>query len=139
MKSRSRILAGAAAHLALMRGVDRMAGLLRPTLGPLPRTVAIGRLTSFSLGPEVLDSGAIIARRTLQLADPFEDMGAMLIRHAAWRVYERTGDGSATAGVLAQSLLRSGMRYVAAGFNPLELRAGLQLGLEVAIEELRGL
>jgi chaperonin GroEL len=139
MKARSRILAGTAAHLALMRGVDQMAGLLRPTLGPLPRTVAIGRLTSFSLGPEVLDSGAIIARRTLQLADPFEDMGAMLIRHAAWRVYERAGDGSATAGVLAQSLLRSGMRFVAAGFNPLELRAGLQLGLEVAIEELRGL
>ena len=139
MKAPLRILAGEPAHQALMRGVDRMAGLLRPTLGPLPRTVAIGRLTSLSLGPEVLDSGALIARRTLQLADPFEDMGAMLIRHLAWRVYERAGDGTATAAVLAQSLLRSGMRYVAAGFNPLELRTGLQLGLEVASEELRRL
>ena len=72
-----------------------MTGLLRPTLGPLPRTVAIGRLSGLSQGPEILDSGAVIARRTLQLADPFEDMGAMLIRHLAWRVHERAGDGSA--------------------------------------------
>ena len=84
-----------------------MARLLRPTLGPLSRTVAITRLTGVSQGPEVLDSGALIARRTIQLADPFEDMGGMLIRHLAWRVFERAGDGTATAAVLAQSLITS--------------------------------
>jgi len=81
-----------------------MTSLIRPTLGPLPRTVAVGRFVG-SEPPEVLDSGATIARRTLQLADPFEDMGAMLIRHLAWRTFDLTGDGTATAAVLAQSLV----------------------------------
>ena len=59
--------------------------------------------------PEVLDSGATIARRTIQLADPFEDMGAMLIRHTAWCLHETVGDGSATAAVIAHALLRCGL------------------------------
>ena len=89
------ILEGPRARAALLRGMDRMTSLLRPTLGPLPRTVAIERLGG-SEPPEILDSAAIIARRTIQLKDPFEDMGGMLIRHLAWRVYDRVGDGTAT-------------------------------------------
>jgi chaperonin GroEL len=98
--------------------------------------VAITRLTGVSQGPEVLDSGALIARRTIQLADPFEDMGGMLIRHLAWRVFERAGDGTATAAVLAQSLMHAGMRYIAAGGNPVSMRRGMQLGLDTATAEL---
>src|SRR6266700_1883884 len=114
-----------------------MAGLIRPTLGPLPRTVAIDRLSGLSQGPEVLDSGAVIARRTIQLADPFEDMGGMLIRHLAWRVHERAGDGSATAAVLAQSLMRAGVRYIAAGGGPVSVTHGMQRGLQAALAALR--
>jgi chaperonin GroEL len=114
-----------------------MAGLLRPTLGPLSRTVAISRLTGVSDGPEILDSGAIIARRTLQLADPFEDMGAMLIRHLVWQVHERVGDGTATAAVLAQALMRASARYIAAGFSPVSMQSGMRCGLEAAATELR--
>jgi chaperonin GroEL len=101
-----------------------MTGLLRPTLGPLPRTVAVAHLAG-TQPPEILDSAAVIARRTIQLANPFEDMGAMLIRHLAWRVFDRVGDGAATAAVLAQSLVHAGARYVAARGNPVHVRRGM--------------
>jgi chaperonin GroEL len=130
-----RIVQGESARAALLRGADRMAALLRPTLGPVARTVAIGRMIG-SDPPEILDSGATIARRTHQLADPFEDMGAMLIRHAAWRTHDRVGDGSATAAVLAQALLRSGLGYLAAGGNPVAVRRGLEHALAAALCEL---
>src|SRR3989442_6142123 len=97
VSSTVRILTGPSAHAALLRGVDRMARLLRPTLGPLPRTVAVDRITSTSRRPEILESGAAIVGRTIQLADPFENMGAMLLRHVARRVFERAGDGTTTA------------------------------------------
>jgi chaperonin GroEL len=131
-----RILAGPAAAAALLRGMDRMTRLLRPTLGPLPRTVAIDRLVG-SDPPEILDNAATIARRTLQLADPFEDMGGMLIRHLVWRVFEREGDGGATAAVLTQSLVHAGVQYVAAGGNPVMVRRGMERGLAVAMLALR--
>jgi chaperonin GroEL len=131
-----RILHGPSARAALLRGIDLMTRLLRPTLGPLPRTVAISPIAG-SQPPEILDSAAVIARRTIQLADPFEDMGGMLVRHLAWRVFERVGDGSATAGVLAQALVHAGAKYVAAGGNPVSVKRGIQCGLAVATAELR--
>src|SRR5690242_5851358 len=100
-----RILAGPGASSALLRGVERMTRLLRPTLGPLPRTVAISPF-SRTQPPEILDSAATIARRTIELPDQFADMGAMLIRHLVWRVLEQAGDGTATAAVLACALIR---------------------------------
>jgi chaperonin GroEL len=124
------------ARAALLRGIDRMSALLRPTLGPLPRTVAIGRLVGGE-PPEILDNAAVIARRTIQLADPFETMGAMLVRHLAWRVFDQAGDGAATAAVLGQALAHAGARYIAAGGNPVLVRRGMERGLVVAISELR--
>jgi chaperonin GroEL len=129
------ILYGDDARAALLRGAGRMTALLRPTLGPLARTVAIGRMIGND-PPEVLDSGATIARRTNQLADAFEDMGAMLIRHVAWRTNDTAGDGSATAAVLAHSMLRSGLKYLAAGGSPVAVRHGLERGLSIVLEEL---
>jgi chaperonin GroEL len=129
------IVQGPAARAALLRGAGRMAALLRPTLGPVARTVAIGRMIGND-PPEVLDSAATIARRTNQLADPFEDMGAMLIRHVAWRTHDQVGDGSATAAVLAHALLRSGMRYLASGGNPVAVRRGLECAVNVATRQL---
>ncbi|HLZ32326.1 MAG TPA: chaperonin GroEL [Chloroflexota bacterium] len=131
-----RILDGPQALAALLRGMDRMTGLLRPTLGPTPRTVAIDRLVG-SDPPEILDSAAIIARRMLQLPDPFEDMGAMLIRHLAWRVFDRAGDGAATAAVLTHALVHAGVRYLAAGGNPVLVRRGMERGLAAALAALR--
>jgi chaperonin GroEL len=124
------------ARAALLRGVERMTALLRPTLGPLARTVVIGSIGA-SGPPEVLDRGAIIARRTLELTDPFENMGAMLIRHLAWRMEDLVGDGSSTAAVLAHAILRNALRSVEAGGSPVRMRLGLERGLAVALSELR--
>ncbi|HET6319344.1 MAG TPA: chaperonin GroEL, partial [Chloroflexota bacterium] len=120
---------------ALLRGIDQMTGLLRPTLGPLPRTVAVARLVG-SRPPEILDHAAVIARRTLQFADPFENMGGMLVRHLVWRVFDQVGDGGATAAVLAQALVRGGIKAIAAGANPVFVRRGLETGLVAATEAL---
>ncbi|MCA1647557.1 MAG: chaperonin GroEL [Chloroflexi bacterium] len=131
-----RILYGAPARGALRRGIDRMTSLLRPTLGPLPRTVAISPIVG-SDPPEILDSAAVIARRTIQLADPFEDTGGMLIRHLAWRVFDRVGDGTATAAVLAQAIVHAQARYIAAGGNPVSVQRGTECALAVATTALR--
>jgi chaperonin GroEL len=133
----TRVLYGAQARQAVLRGAAQMTALLRPTLGPLARTVAIDRLVG-SRPPEILDSGATIARRTLQLADPFEDMGAMIVRHVAWRVFDQVGDGSATAAVLCHAVLREAARVIAAGAQPVAVRRGLERALDVAVAELRG-
>jgi chaperonin GroEL len=117
--------------------MDRMTRLVAPTLGPLPRTVALTRVTSVNDPPEILDSAAVIARRTIELADPFENMGAMLVRHLAWRVHEGAGDGAATAAVLARALMRTGSGLVAAGYSPISIQSGIRHGLELAIRELR--
>jgi chaperonin GroEL len=134
---RVRILQDSAARAALVRGIDRMTNLLRPTLGPLPRTVAIARIFRSDQAPEILDSAAIIARRTIQLADPFENMGGMLIRHLACQVFDQAGDGAATAAVLAQSLVQKAGSAIAAGANPVLVRRGVERGLAVAVSELR--
>jgi chaperonin GroEL len=73
----------------------------------------------------------------LQLADPFENMGAMLIRHVVWQVHERAGDGTASAAVLAQSLMHAGARLIAAGHTPVAIQSGVARALELAISELR--
>jgi chaperonin GroEL len=113
-----------------------MAALLRPTLGPIPRTVAIASIVN-SGPPEILDTGATIARRTIELPDPYENMGAMLIRHVAWAMFERCGDGAATAAVLAQAVLREAERYIAAGGSPVAVRRGVERGVAAAANDLR--
>ncbi len=134
--SRYLLLDADGARAALTRGVDLMTGLVAPTLGPVPRTVAVARMLGTD-PPEMLDSGATITRRTIELADPFEDMGAKLIRHLTWAVYERCGDGTATAAVLAQAVLHEAGRYLAAGGNPVAVRRGLEHGLAAVLAALR--
>ena len=124
------------ARAALKRGVDIMSRLIGVTLGPRARTVAIMPIVGTNKPPEILDDGAVIARRTLQLPDPFEDMGAMIIRQLACQVGDSTGDGSATAVVIAQSLLDAAVRYVAAGGNPMLVKHGIEKALVVALDEL---
>lgn len=113
-----------------------MARLLRVTLGPSGRTVAMAPLIG-QRPPEILDSAAIIARRMTGVGDPFEDMGAMLVRHLAWRVHERVGDGVATAAVLTHALVEAAEVYLAAGGAPVPIRRGLERALETVIAELK--
>jgi chaperonin GroEL len=129
------MLYGEAARQTLLRGMDLMTRLLRPTLGPVARTVSVASLLSG--GPEVLDDGATIARRTIELSDPFESIGAMIIRHVAWRTHETVGDGATTAAVIATRLMAEGVRMIAAGASPVGVRRGIEQALEVARERLK--
>lgn len=131
-----RIRHGAQARAALLRGARRIAALVQPTLGPLARTVAVASVVR-GAPPEILDSGAFVARRVIELADPFENTGAMLVRHVAWRVYEQVGDGVATAVALAVALLEQSFRYVETGGDVVALRRGVARGLVAAQAELR--
>lgn len=124
------------AREALKRGVDIMSRLVAVTLGPRARTVAVQPIVGTNKPPEILDDGATIARRTLELPDPFEDMGAMIIRGLACKIGDTTGDGSATAVVIAQYLLDASIRYVAAGGNPMLVKRGIEKALVVALAEL---
>src|SRR5688572_23037297 len=129
------MLYGEAARTTLLRGMEQMTRLLRPTLGPVARTVVV---TSVLNGrPEVLDDGATIARRTIELVDPFESIGAMIVRHLAWRVHEVAGDGATTAAVIATRLMAEAVRLVAAGASPVGVRRGIEQAMEVARVELK--
>jgi chaperonin GroEL len=116
--------------------MEQMTALMRPTLGPVGGIVAIAPLGDNG-PPELLDSAATIAQRTLQLSDPFQNMGAMIVRNLALRVFEEAGDGVATAAILATALVRYAAPYIAASWNPAGLRRGMQRGLEISVAELR--
>jgi chaperonin GroEL len=120
-------------------GINQMIDLIRPTLGPHPRTVALERATSRARTPEVLDDGGTIARRILALPDREEDVGAMYIRHVLWKLHEKVGDGTATAAVVFREIYNEGLRCIAAGSNAMRLRHFLYEGMDVVIGELTGM
>lgn len=136
MSSPRYVLESPHSRRALLRGMDQMIGLLRPTLGPTARTVAVQGMSKTS-APEILDSAATIARRTVQLDNPWEDMGGMIVRQMAWTLFEEVGDGAATAAVICQTLMHEANRMVAAGGNPMIIKRGLERALAVAQSELR--
>jgi chaperonin GroEL len=129
------MLYGEDARKTLLRGMEQMTKLLRPTLGPVARTVAVASLLNGN--PEILDDGATIARRTIELSDPFESIGAMIVRHLAWRVHENVGDGATTAAVIATRLMAEAVRAIAAGASPVGIRRGIEDAMAVARAELR--
>jgi chaperonin GroEL len=121
------------ALVLMQRGIDTIANAVRPTLGPTARTVAMGQIMgSGSRPPEILDNAATIARRIVEIPNPYANVGAMLIRHTMWDVQEHVGDGSATAAVIMQALLREGLRLQAAGWNVMRMRHGIERGLDEA-------
>lgn len=130
------VLGGDEARTALLGGIERMAMLLRPTLGPVGGTVAVASIVP-GRPPEVLDDAGTIARRVERLPNPFEDMGAMLVRHLAWTVRQSVGDGAATAAVVGCALARQASAFLAAGGDPVRLEAGLARGAALAAAELR--
>ncbi len=124
-------------RVGLKAGIDHLVNAIGPTLGPYPRLVMYDTTlgTSGRL-PEVLDDGGVIARRIIGLADRDADVGAMLLRHMLWKQHEEVGDGTATTAVLFQAIYNEGVRYIAAGGNPMRLRGYLEQGLRVILNEL---
>lgn len=123
-------------HRAMQRGMNKLIGAIRPTLGPSARIVAIDYLMKQHTQPELLDSGGVIARRIIELADSDEDMGAMLLRAAICRQQDGIGDGTATTAVLFEAIYNHGLHYIAAGGNAMRLRYHLENALPVIISEL---
>jgi chaperonin GroEL len=117
----------------MMRGVDLLADSVKVTLGPKGRNVLIDK----SYGaPRITKDGVTVAKE-VELSDKFENMGAQLVREVATRTSESAGDGTTTATVLAQAIVREGAKSVAAGMNPMDLKRGIDLAAEWVMEELK--
>ena len=121
------------ARRKLKAGVDALANALRVTLGPRGRNVILERKFG---PPAVVDDGVSVAKE-IELKDPFENLGAHLAREVATKTNDVAGDGTTTATVLAQAIVREGMKNVAAGANPMALKTGLERGVETVIKALR--
>src|SRR5438046_9613176 len=109
------------ARRALGRGVDRLANVVKVTLGPRGRNVVIDKKWG---APTITNDGVTVARE-VELQDPYENLGAQLAKEVATKTNDVAGDGTTTATVLAQAMVRQGLRRVAAGANPAELKRGI--------------
>src|ERR1700693_401241 len=121
------------ARAALKRGVDQLAEAVKVTLGPRGRNVVIDKKFG---APTVTRDGVTVAKE-IELTDPLENMGAQMVKEVATRTSDNAGDGTTTATVLAQSIVREGMKYVASGMNPMDLKRGIDKAVTAAIAELR--
>ncbi|MEW6690370.1 MAG: chaperonin GroEL [Pseudomonadota bacterium] len=129
------ILLGERVRRSLLKGIGILADAVRVTLGPKARTVVLER----SYGaPQVINSGVIVARE-IELPDPFENMGAQMAREVASKTSEVAGDGTTTATLLAWGIVAEGMKTVAAGMNPMDLKRGIDLAVEAVVAELKKL
>jgi len=123
------------ARAKIVAGVEQLAHAVRGTLGPRARTVVLQRAFG---APTVINSGVIVAKE-VELADPLENMGAQMVREAASKTSDVAGDGTTTATLLAQGLVLEGMKHVAAGMDPMDLKRGIDLAVEAVVAELRAL
>ena len=121
------------ARKALEAGVDALANTVKITLGPKGRNVVLDRPYG---APLVTNDGVTIAKDVV-LSDPFENMGAQIIREVATKTNDVAGDGTTTASVLAQAIVKEGLKNVAAGANPMVLKRGIMFATEAAVEELK--
>ncbi|MCK0123544.1 chaperonin GroEL [Gelidibacter sp. F2691] len=116
----------------LKRGVDALANAVKVTLGPKGRNVIIGK--SFG-APQVTKDGVTVAKE-IELEDPLENMGAQMVKEVASRTNDLAGDGTTTATVLAQAIVKEGLRNVAAGANPMDLKRGIDKAVEAIVKDL---
>src|SRR5690242_8107915 len=117
----------------MLRGVDILANAVRVTLGPKGRNVVLDKAFG---APRISKDGVTVAKE-IELPDKFENMGAQLLREVASRTSDQAGDGTTTATVLAQAIVREGARAVAAGMNPMDLRRGIDMAVEAVVDDLR--
>ena len=120
------------ARRGLEAGVDKLADAVKVTLGPKGRNVVIGKKFG---APTITNDGVSIARE-IELEDPFENMGAQLVKEVATKTNDVAGDGTTTATVLAQALIKEGLRNVAAGANPSGLKRGIEKAVKAAVESI---
>src|SRR5256885_13359684 len=117
----------------MLRGVDVLANAVKVTLGPKGRNVVVDK--SFG-APRVSKDGVTVAKE-IELADKFENMGAQMLKEVASKTSDQAGDGTTTATVLAQAIVREGAKAVAAGLNPMDLKRGIDLAVESVVGDLK--
>ncbi len=128
-----KIIFGEEARKALEVGVNAVADAVKVTLGPKGRNVVLERKFG---SPTITNDGVSIARE-IDLSDPFENMGAQLLKEVATKTNDVAGDGTTTATLLAQAMIREGLKNVAAGANPMVLKKGINEAVKVAVEEIK--
>src|SRR5215475_3382798 len=121
------------ARRGLEAGVNKLADTVKVTLGPRGRNVVIEKKFG---APTITNDGVTIARE-VELDDPFENMGAQLVKEVATKTNDVAGDGTTTATVLAQALIREGLRNVAAGANPMSLKKGIEKAVAAAVASIK--
>src|SRR5256714_7375165 len=117
----------------MLRGVDILANAVKVTLGPKGRNVLIEK--SFG-APRITKDGVTVAKE-IELEDKFENMGAQMLREVASKTNDTAGDGTTTATVLAQAIVREGAKSVAAGMNPMDLKRGIEIAVHAVMDELK--
>jgi chaperonin GroEL len=127
------IIYGEEARRALKAGVDALANAVKVTLGPRGRPVALERKFG---APNVINDGVSIAK-DIELPDPFENMGAQLVKEAATKTNDKCGDGTTTATVLAQAIISEGFKNIAAGADAMAIKRGIEKGVTALVEELK--
>jgi chaperonin GroEL len=126
------LLFGETAHARLVKGMNILAEAVRVTLGPKARTVVLEKSWG---APTVINSGVAVAKE-IELEDRFENMGAQMVREVAAKTSEVAGDGTTTATLLAASIVNEGLKYVASGMNPMDLKRGIDTAVETLVAEL---
>ena len=121
------------ARRALERGMNALSDAVRVTLGPKGRNVVLEK----KFGPPMITNDGVTIAREIELADPNENMGAQLVKEVATKTNDVAGDGTTTACLLAQAMVREGMKNVAAGANPMILKRGIEKAVEKTVEELK--
>ena len=123
---------GVDARKALEAGVNQLADTVRVTLGPKGRNVVLDK----SFGAPLITNDGVTIAKEIELEDPYENMGAQLVKEVATKTNDVAGDGTTTATVLAQAMINEGMKNVAAGANPIVLRKGMRKATEAAVEAI---
>src|SRR5476651_1859345 len=121
------------ARSKLVEGVNILANAVKVTLGPKGRNVVLER----SFGAPVITKDGVSVAKEIELTDRLENMGAQMVKQVASKTADVAGDGTTTATVLAQSIVQEGMKYVAAGMNPMDLKRGIDKAVSTAVEELK--
>src|SRR5260221_8362049 len=120
------------ARHALLRGVEKLSKAVKVTLGPAGRNVVLEKKFG---SPTITKDGVTVAKE-IELEDPYENMGAQMVREVASKTSDIAGDGTTTATVLAESIYREGLRNVTAGANPMALQRGINKAVEAVVEQL---
>jgi chaperonin GroEL len=129
------LLFGEEARRKLEKGVNTLADAVKVTLGPKGRNVVLDKKFG---SPTITNDGVTIARE-IELEDPFENMGAQLVKEVATKTNDIAGDGTTTATVMAQAMIREGLKNVAAGANPMMMKKGIEKAVADAVEAIRSI